>query len=945
MNDLSEEEQLLLAAALRPTQGTGAYAAISNARKQLQANDQLNAVRQRRAQEKADQEQKWAQLSGRIADGSATAQELMAFPMTREMGMKRAEAERAKAEQMRNWQSNGPGSDVYRLLDEMSSDRLVGFVNHPTMGEQAKALLELRTKALDPTKMYMGPGRAGPGALPGAVGFEAQLARAKRSGEPVNVPFTTPDGQQATQMMTHDEFLQSRGQGSSFNGPTGGAPGGGATLPPTGPGASPRALPNAVSMGGGGAPGGGFRAPTAADIPPQMLAAEKAGTPLTMSVAPNGQQTINPQLGGQPGVALSAAGQTKREADRTKMITASSYLKGLEELQKLNAGGPGGFPGMVNDAIAWGTGKPTSGSHARGQMANIVGNMAKTIIKDYGANPSNIDVQMALKSITDMNQPPETRAAAMETLKNMILYDLEVRGLPPPPGYGPKQNPTDPTAAQPTPVVGKQSALPSAAKVAAGQGDPLLEKPSFLDTLGERAMGFGRGMQQGLQEAQLGLQQNLPAALVSAAGHRPAAQEDVKRFREQKYDGPGSSTGEFASNFVNPLNWARAGSLPLAVALGGAMGRLQPHESDMEQNSNTAFGAIGGGAGNLLEKVIPKTAISKTLEKDGDTKRLMDMFPNFRPDGSQMVDSTGPQRRVAKMFGVADRSAEAQTKAGTQHIMEYAGMKPGALTQSAIKKADEAHEATAKAMFPRTVAAKIDTIDKKALAQAVNDIPEIAELAGKNGERYTAQLMQALEDVGGRTAAGGNRKVVKIPMETLYLARQELKSMRDARGIPEAVELFDNFIEKQLTAQGKDPKAFRKLTDQRDTLKELEFIFRSGTGAHPEGWLRPSKLEGYIRDIKNPNSKLKDLNELFHTFGVRDYGPAVEGDAVIKGLMNQGIDVMKVMNYPAKALAWANPSGRMLNAPESVKNVVEALRRAQQPWMRAEFSENNDGSQ
>jgi len=627
---------------------------------------------------------------------------------------------------------------------------------------------------------------------------------------------------------------------------------------------------------------------------------------------------------------------------QTKSANGGAILNALSKIEEINkkptySGGGAGFLTAADSMI----GTFTGGTSERGRNTQELEAQAQELLgpmlKQYGYNPSNIDMTQALKRLPDIHKDPRVRQEVLQNLRSGVeaemavdqevykrLQEAEAKQINVQPAqiknqvwmeynqYKAKerQGKTNPT--QP----GSASALPGAARKAAETpegGGGVREFLRDVDRNAEQLFNapgksqFWEAAKDTYGNLWEGAKQITPFVPVD----REAAMKEVSRQEERAKTDPIYAQSKIFHGIVNPtaLIGGTATSIPKVAAAAAAQGALAPAESYSAQMVNAlksgTVGAVTAGVG----KALPTTGPAKGIA-GGQTDDVLAKFPSFKPTSTQLNPSPF-ESSVARGFGVNEAAALEQTKAITNDLMKKAGIEgTEGLTRQNIEAAHKAIGKEFDKLLPKNINVKVASTDVANLQQAIKNSATVQDDMAK------APTLAAVHNA----LSSGNPGTISA--RSLHDAWKEVgQTGMSARNAAEIRSVLEGLIEKAIP--GKNIGAFKELNQKFGTLKDVERVWRGGgsigTG-EAAGYLNPAKIvteagSGPVTGI------MEDAAYLVQRFGVRNFregkvDPSVldkVGSAV--NLVGQGmnkLDATRVLNT--------------VRASDSTKKMIELLR-------------------
>jgi hypothetical protein len=748
-----------------------------------------------------------------------------------------------------------------------------------------------------------------PGAVRHKGNLEAATQFSKAQAELIDQEVTDPMTGERRIVKVRRSPDQMPPQPSALGGAVAAASGGGGVgLPPTG--AAPRSqLPSAAAMPSGGA------------IPASVLAAEASGQPFHASMSPGGQVqfgTSPPPRSALPGVSASVGGKMAPQdaesykAARATMEAAPTFQSNIKELRQYNDQFSHGLKAAIAGGADW-LGFPTKQSTAAANFTSAVEALASDLVKKYGVNPSNRDLEAIYRQLPTADKNPEARRLIIERIERLQQEAL---------GQAERRlgvvRPTEPAAAATAPTAGKR-ALPNAAKE-----DELVRQAREENTIGrafwENAKSLpGAIFSKSGGEAMKDQYGNIieGAKQVVGMGDREAWAKEKARQEEKARTDPAYNQASIFHNIANPTAaiGGTATSLPKVALAAGVQGAIRPQTEAGGHLIEGALSSVGAVPGWAVSKVIPTTKLSKEVSQGGTGEQLLKEFPSVKPTGAQVTqDADAALARAIRQ----DQGVGLDQAAGiTKDLLRGAGITtsdrvtPQVLSRRAATIGQEYEQ-----MLPKGVKVKIDSSNQTQLNDAIREVKTVQDVMAR---------APSLATVHNALQGSGNAK--SISMKTLHDAWKEVGEA--ARDNPAAAgkvrEVLAGLIERGLP--NKDISKFRNLNEQFGNLKDIERIFHGGRGEGvgvASGYLKPSKILEEAGVISGKDTQANRAAQLINRLGMKDVSGA--------GLGNIDLGRPGTWGEAAAALGAGKASGVLdsvaLNADPKVKFMLEALRAA-----------------
>jgi hypothetical protein len=813
--------------------------------------------------------------------------------------------------------------------EKMSPDQLIGLTKSPNEYEANAAQEWLKRRfpeKMDPKDLYLQGGeyRGAPRALEHTLGIE----RAKQQAGSENAVewITDPNNPLKQVPQRRSDLLASTG------------PGVGSALPLT-LGGAPNNLNSRPTPVGEGERG--------TVIPPEVLAAEKAGAPFVATQEPGGPV----RFGQAPSITGSGP---SRPSEQGKAVTQQM----AQELPKLEAGYYGSQAVLDNvnnirQSIAdtpgwfWGTIKFGPEALRTAHEAGMVDAKAMKAFQTLSGAEAQLMGPMAKESNFGMNQgftdkdrefvkqrlpgPGKTQAENEQGLKEIETYlrtkqqqDVfrmkEVN-----PGWRPAGNPTSPGAGSP-PATGPVSAAErdpndpywTASASASGGNDAMPEQaPTAEMDSGNVLARTLKGMERGIGMAGVGITQRLPESVTSALGLQAPTYQDVKTIREsdpKTFVGKaGSVVGEAAAN---PTTYLKAASWPGALVSGAASGFTAPSESKAENRANIPLSMAGGAAGKWLGNKIPATEVA-----NANQAAARQGFEDIPLSSKQIAGKSGSWE--------AEGIAKRQAKELSARIMAGTGSPEKVMSTNALNVQEKVLKNEFNRLFPSSRPMYMDTNSASKLQGTLGPYDEVLK-SPQFIER--APGIKQLYDYAGRSLRSGRQMV--IPADVAQSAIQDLARVENKQMQVAIRKDIKDFVAKNLTSA--EQETFEKINTQWGNLSDAKRM------RHQGGVVVPSSIHGktagsdagraaqFIEqfDVQNPKGVLSSFKipELMTTGAAAASATAgIPYGAVVAAPM-----VKHIVDRTSGSLQGALGTSRVLNADPSTKAWIEMLRRGTQ---------------
>ena len=612
----------------------------------------------------------------------------------------------------------------------------------------------------------------------------------------------------------------------------------------------------------------------------------------------------------------------KLQEARTSTYKMQETLDSLEEMNKSPMyGGP--LSGTVSTIAGLGaTFGGSSGAMAQNTNsfdAEVQRVIAPTL-KQYGYNPSNVDLIAAQKSMPSTTQDATTRQKIIDQIRRGIAFEQgiapivdrlvhedysvtaaqELAGKAYRYSLEKKANPTGAGSATKRALPASVARQDAALKEEGGDFGRALK--DSLEAM-KYATPLSEGGRQGMYDAYGDMLEG--GKQLVGQGNREGVAAERARQEKQAQTLPGYAQAKAFHSTANPTALIPGKTILTGALAAGAQGLLQPQESAGEQLVAGAKSAAFGAGGGLASTLIPSTAAAKGINLTDDLTKF-----NIKPTSAQLNPDTF-QSKLAAMLGLNAAAAPAQIKSITMDLMKKAGMEGDEVSKKTIDAARSTMGEAYDKMFPQGLRVKVQPDDIKKLQDAITKTPTVEDLMAKAPE--LARIHNILT-TGGAVGAIGARNLHKAWKEVGSVAT-------DAEAAGAVREVLTSIIERALPAGEKN--AFKALNTKWGNLQDVERVWRGGEGlgvGTTSKYLAPSKLEAAAGKGPQPGSPTDEAVALIKKLDIKD--------------AHQKLPDFDI----SRPGTWANPAskftGPVLNAvdasavraPNSVKRMLELLR-------------------
>jgi len=584
---------------------------------------------------------------------------------------------------------------------------------------------------------------------------------------------------------------------------------------------------------------------------------------------------------------------------REQMLKApggGAVIRQLNELRALNNARGGTFEGgsaeikLFFDNWLGGSRKGNNTMTLRSAIEESIAPM----LKQYGQNPSNIDLTAARRRLPEINQSKEARNQIIDLIERGVAAEMTVRqrtsmviqqiqqtgqGTIDPERvlqeqwdiYNAEQARKE-QAARPPSAGGANSALPGAVS-AAGGTPPSSGRPWGAETLGKVGEFAGdvvrnaeefipslisKGGVDAAKDAYSNIWEGAKG-LVGMSDRSGVAAEKERQAAKAASD-PQYNQASIFHNIFNPTAAAggSAATIPKIMAAGAAQGLFTPQESWSEQVIEGGKGAAIALPFGIAGKAIPSASVAKTLDVDDAGKKLLAKFPSFKPNAAQANPDTYGSA-VARGMGTPEAAALAQTKAITKDLTEKAGIKGGQVSNDIIFNHFKSLRGEYETLFAKGAPVHVDSQTLNGITQLVKNNPGLQQTLSAS-----PRLMQLIE-----VAAKGSPS--KLDASFIHDVWKEIGRTRMTREAAVPLrEILEGVIEKNMSPASLTK--FRDLNQKWGMTSDIERVWRGGGSAgvgSASGYLNPAKIlteagtGPYI-------TAMDDAAELIQKFGVRN---------------------------------------------------------------------------
>jgi hypothetical protein len=606
----------------------------------------------------------------------------------------------------------------------------------------------------------------------------------------------------------------------------------------------------------------------------------------------------------------------------------------LDEMTKLSGNMPSGkvgnaVEGVLNDVSSWfGISNPRVVNAER--FTGLANEMMGSLIKQFGTNPSNVDLRTVAAMVPQAGSSQETRQLFLTQMKQFRDEQVAVQqaaaqmvrqGMPPDvaqqaafqwyndqqKGQGGGGNPPQAGGGN------KPSALPSTAKAAGYQPEP---GDGFLEGLPKKAM-------------------ELPGSLISGSGWEAAkdsygniieggkqllgmgdrekwvaekARQDAQRAKDPRYD----QARQF-HDIVNPtaLIGGTATTLPKVLASAGLQGAMQPGATLSDQLTEGAKSAFLGGTGSLVSRFIPSTKLADTVNVGGRGDELLNKFPSFRPTSAQANPTTWGSQIAEGVLRTGQARSVEQAQAITKDLLSNAGIASDRISPKVLSDATDAMGAEYSKMFPKNIRPVITTAERDSLTAAVKAVPEVQDLMARAPK--LAAIHNALSNAQG---------AVKISAADLHDAWKEVGQVAQGQGqaAGQVRGVLEGLIQK-VVPKG-ELAAFKELNRKWGAVEDIKRVWSAGKGegqGAAAGTLLPAKLVTEAGSGPTANSMTDEAAQLVNQFNARNPRNTFSAELSIPG-MAQTV----MANTVGRAINFMDRSA--LREGTAAKRIAEALR-------------------
>lgn len=651
------------------------------------------------------------------------------------------------------------------------------------------------------------------------------------------------------------------------------------------------------------------------------------GTPTQLHVQPASQMGVADPEGAKFRNQQMETGAAMFKMFKEKQPANMQSIMSLDELAKMNASGDvitGLFPETqlaARRGIGFITGKqdpkvPVTEAFIKETLTQL-----KDQLKAFGSGTgiSNLDLLTAERLLPQLINTQEGRARIIGLLKraaisneynmrSMEQYYNQNRSLSgwQPQAYDEQGRVVDPLKANPN-EPGQPSAAPGARNAPApednlGAASPLENAGISLrdslkslvnpTTVLSKAKGvWDQNVNQVLGAGQL-------AGLYSGEdwAKRKAEQED--RIAKDE----GYRTGHAFGSVGNWTSLLGGGGI-LKSTLGAILsGVIAPKENPWDKVEEGIVSGTVNAATHGLSKLIPNTEVAPTrkwFDLTGTTKATPEAAAARKgfesvPLNSNQINPGDDLSFLPRILGTNDVAAGRQAEALTEALMRRTGSSSGRVTRQALDQRSAEIGKEFDKLFPSNIKAKVDSGSAAKFVAAMGEDPELMKLTSMNKDLAT---------VFGALSSNANGAKL-LPMDVMQRAYNALRDMPPNLNAQKAREFLEGSMRKAL---GKDGSAkWDVLKNQSGTLKDIERMFKEGTGQGEwAGVLMPSTLQ-YSNRHSLPGSALESASNFVNTFGIRD--PKYLNDLHIGDLLNPG----KLM----AGIPGLREVGRTLNAAD-----------------------------
>ena len=516
---------------------------------------------------------------------------------------------------------------------------------------------------------------------------------------------------------------------------------------------------------------------------------------------------------------------------------------------------------------------------------------AKSLIaplaQKLGYNPSNYDAQTALAQIANLSDSPRGRAQIIESMRRAVAYEIGTRSVV---QYLVEHGYNIPQAQQlaheaykeklskeaqtknPTQADGKGASLPSAI-AATSKGDPGLTPGGpaeselyardMFKNLGNLALAPFRGSHYAAGKDSVanfieGVQQKF------GAGDPKAYEAERARQEQRMAQDPNYAQSRAMSDItLNPINMIPGAGILKSAGLAGLHGFTQPTGTEGGSADKAVNSALWSLPLSMAAKILPTTALSKSVNEEGFADKLLQRFPSLRIKPSQ-ADPDSVAGAAGRWAGVDRAAAKDQMTQINKDLADKAGMTgkmhPDNFATNEIRLGEVYDE-----VLPKGKVIDVTPADAAALKEAIAQSGKVEDLMGKS--MSLARLYQALQPTKAAAApaaapaaaapkvkpkvtpeveraaapaaaakaatatevAAPEEKLRKFTAADLHEAWKDVGKVADnPQAAVEVRTLITGMIERHLSPESL--AAFRKANNQYGITEDLKRLYEGGRG-------------------------------------------------------------------------------------------------------------------
>jgi hypothetical protein len=662
-------------------------------------------------------------------------------------------------------------------------------------------------------------------------------------------------------------------------------------------------------------------------------------------------------------------------------------LKQIEELKELNkkqlySGYGEQTFGVLQKVGATFSGKASKEFEDSAEFNARVKSMSADIAKQYGYNPSNIDLQTALAQLPELSNTQAGRAKILAWMESALKYEEASRvpirkmveggmslvqaqqifdGM-----YRNQQDrdkakaggaPGNPTQGGETPLAGAVAAASKGGNPPAGPSpvasvraqDRALEQDArggsvagfakdVFDSAADLAKGtFSKQRYEAfgdtIHELSEGALQLLTLGNFGDERYKEKVAQEIAARKQRAEDDPrGYGQSRILTDIVNPFTFAGgpvgggAGqvatrALPM-IANNFFQGAIRPQDTlgtQLEEGGKNALFALPF---TVASKFLPKTAAHPDVSHGGDLEQRLAQFPETaKTVKSYQLDPNSVEARMARTSGAVENNSLAQAKALTKDLMNQAGIPGERITEHGIAQARAAADEVQKGILGNDPL-KISSTGKNGMIQAVE---ALVKSKGKLDEHSMLHDFILSSSKSGKpspkAAKALQERFDKMSTGDIAIMWDEVNTSGASK---EAQKLAKNALENMIyESKGSDAlDAFKKAKSRHDDITAIESLWSQGKGSGVgpgTGILNPAHLK-LEAGTRVKGSITDQATEIADMLGMKNPRPLTEvGGTTIAG-------VIKSIMGPTIGKLGNVTDLTAINASPSTKRIIDLLR-------------------